>query len=349
MAVGINPNLPGWWSTHRGALNPLFDDYRQYAFYFRYRGVAKPELAPADYRGFGGGAHDQPPDSTFSLNVPAEAGGQRPVTIHWDAQSMYETYQSLLDGLAQRMSWTDAKLSVGEDLSYANMVACPSAKWVTSHDPTNPTIPPMTTQQRDGIVAECFSKRKHFPRQLFQSLPAVILVFSNSTARVFVGIFAALFTKGDPRPDESVEALLERKIVLRFGEIAPGVILDARVIFAPHPTGNPQGWQAVRTKVVDQLHDAVREGRIALNPATKHLTRTAGSCVFCTMLDIGGCDYAAELRTLPNPPEFGLAAAEVPPLAPDKPAQEHMLKLFRADRQTVVEAWSGIEDEASNF
>ena len=28
MAVGINPNLPGWWVPHRGSLNPLFGSFR---------------------------------------------------------------------------------------------------------------------------------------------------------------------------------------------------------------------------------------------------------------------------------------------------------------------------------
>src|SRR5689334_16037950 len=36
LAVGINPNLPGWWPKMRGSLNPWFDDVRQYAYYFRY-------------------------------------------------------------------------------------------------------------------------------------------------------------------------------------------------------------------------------------------------------------------------------------------------------------------------
>ena len=28
LAVGINPNLPGWWRWTRSSVNPLFDDYR---------------------------------------------------------------------------------------------------------------------------------------------------------------------------------------------------------------------------------------------------------------------------------------------------------------------------------
>src|SRR5262245_37808441 len=60
LAVGINPNLPGWWPATRRSLNPLFDDVRQYAHYFRYRETAKAELSAADYTAFGGGAADSP-------------------------------------------------------------------------------------------------------------------------------------------------------------------------------------------------------------------------------------------------------------------------------------------------
>jgi hypothetical protein len=28
LAVGINPNLPGWWRWTRSSVNPLFDDYQ---------------------------------------------------------------------------------------------------------------------------------------------------------------------------------------------------------------------------------------------------------------------------------------------------------------------------------
>src|SRR5205085_11940344 len=53
MALGINPNLPGWWAHKRRWLAPLFDDYKQYAHYFRYRATAKLELTEADYERFG--------------------------------------------------------------------------------------------------------------------------------------------------------------------------------------------------------------------------------------------------------------------------------------------------------
>jgi hypothetical protein len=50
MAVGINPNLPGYWPKTRGAVNPLFDNYLQYIHYFRYRTIAKLQIPEAIYQ-----------------------------------------------------------------------------------------------------------------------------------------------------------------------------------------------------------------------------------------------------------------------------------------------------------
>ena len=55
MAVGINPNLPGWWPATRNSINPLFDDYRQYAHYFRYRESAKLDIPRDQYDRFRAG------------------------------------------------------------------------------------------------------------------------------------------------------------------------------------------------------------------------------------------------------------------------------------------------------
>jgi hypothetical protein len=84
------------------------------------------------------------------------------------------------------------------------MIACPSAKWTTRPDPQDPRLPAMSTGERDGIVHECFAKRKYFLRTLFQSLPSVLLVFSQSTANAFIGALTGSFSKGSPKVDEPV-------------------------------------------------------------------------------------------------------------------------------------------------
>ena len=102
LAVGINPNLPGWWPWTRSSLNPLFDDYRQYAHYFRYRAIDKLQVPDADYRTFGGGPQDTP-FSDFELEVPVDPQGRRTIPVEVQPVTVYETYQALLDAVADRM------------------------------------------------------------------------------------------------------------------------------------------------------------------------------------------------------------------------------------------------------
>lgn len=343
MAVGINPNLPGWWQNLRGSLNPLFDDVQQYAHYFRYRQTSKPELSAADYTAFGGTAADEPPSSQFQLNVPKDAQGEATITVQWREQKMYAAYQSLLDGLAETMGWPAGRLKVGEDLSYGNMVHCPSAKWTTRADPADPRLPPMTEPERRGIVGECFGKRQYFLRQLFQSLPSVLFVFSQNTANAFIQQLQGRFSSGNPQPNESVAALMTREVVLHFGDTPDGVPIDARVIFAPHPTGDQNDWEAAKPKVIGQLVACAQAGRLRFNPTTSRLGRPVGSCVFCTMLGIGPCDYVTELRPLATPP--GLAGAGLGfGLAPDKDIQSSMLDRFTAGLRLDAAPWTETDD-----
>lgn len=322
LAVGINPNLPGYWPARKGSLNPVFDDYRQFAHYFRYRSVAKLQLSHDDYVRYGGGSQDNP-FSNFTLNVPVDEHGQRPIEAQLQAQEMYVNYQGLLETLADQMGWANHKLALGEDLVYGNMVACPSAKWTTRPDPQDPNLPPMTNDERTGIVTECFRKRRYFLRQLFQSLPQVILVFSQNTADAFIGELKDRLTEG-VAPRDPLSELMTKPIRLVYGTLDDGTVLDARVIFSPHITGNPQQFAQARDHVVAQLVEQARNGRLQLNSASGHLTRTRGACTFCPMLEIGTCDYANEIVELTRPPELMAGGGPIDPLA-DKDLQSHLL------------------------
>jgi hypothetical protein len=342
MALGINPNLPGWWEYHRGALNPLFDDYRQYAHYFRYRAHAKLELSDEDYERFGGGPHDKP-DSDFELNVPEDADGDRVIEVRLARQKMYDGYQDLLEALADAMGWTKDKLSVGEDLSYGNMVASPSAKWTTKADPKDPKLPPMTEAERDGIVSECLRKRKYFLRQLFQSLPRVLLIFSQSTANAFNEEMRERFSTGAPEPREALTELMKREVRLRYGDLPDGRSLDARVIYSPHITGNPDEFGPARDRVVEQLVEEAKAGRIAFNAATGHLARPAGACVFCPMLEVGPCDYAGELEPLSDAPQL-TAGSPVADLQREKALQAELLAGVVEAAPPVAMAWAETDE-----
>jgi hypothetical protein len=322
LALGINPNLPGWWPRSRGSLNPLFDDYKQYAHYFRYRAVAKLEVPPGDYAAFGGSPADTP-FSRFELNVPRDSQGRRLIPTRMQPQKMYQAYQGFLDELAAQKGWGNHRLALGEDLAYGNMVACPSAKWVIGSSSGDPDLPGMTREECLGIVEECFHARKYFLRQLFQTLPGIILIFSHSTAAAFIAELQDRFVTGSPTPQDSLEELGRRTIRLEYGILGDGTALQARVIFSPHITGSPEQFAAAKQEVLRQLREETDAGALAYNPQTGHLRRGRGGCVFCTMLGIGPCDYTDELQPLATVPRL-TAESPISLLMTEKAAQAEL-------------------------
>ena len=331
MALGINPNLPGWWPATINSVSPLFDTVAQYASYFRYRETAKLDIPLKKYRQYLGGRKDGP-FSHVELTVPANADGLRALPVELQAVQMYLNYQSLLADVAKAMGWSGHKLTVGEDVSYGNMVACASAKWINRRDPSDPKMPPMSSAEQTGIVAECFHHRRYFLRQLFQSLPRILMIFSQSTTDAFLGEMQGRFSKGSPKPGDKIEDLLNREIRLRFGSDAKGKPLEARVIFAPHITGDPKRFAKARSKVLAQLVAEAKAGRVQYNSDTGHLRRPEGACVFCTMMQIGDCDYETELVPLSNAPTL-TADSEASALLAEKQGQAAMLAAFLQEPQ----------------
>jgi hypothetical protein len=310
MAVGINPNLPAFWPGKHNSLQPVFDDLLQYVHHYRFRAIGKLEIEPEAYAALLHGRKDLPAGGPELAPV----GTDLPVQL--SNQAMYEAYQGLLDGLAAAAGWTGARLSVGEDLSYGNMIACGSPRWITQPDPARPGLPVMTRDQRDGIVDECFTRRRYFLRQLFHSLPRVLLVFGGATRDAMVSAMAGHFTAGAPQLGEDLDALLARRVVLRYGELPGGHELAARVIFVPHASGNPDGFAVARAKVIAALHEEVDGGALALDAASGHLVRSVGACAFCdnALYRIAACDYASQLVPLAQPP--------VAPASEPRPARQ---------------------------
>ena len=345
LTIGINPNLPGWWSSRRSSVYPLFDDYRQFAHYFRYRTTSKLEIPPADYERFGGGSHDNP-FSKFELDVPPNTEGKRVIPLRQQAVTMYDAYQSLLDSLAEGMGWDDHALTVGEDIAYGNMVACPSARWTTRPVTGDPSLPPMTVGERRGIVGECFKDREYFLRQLFQSLPSVLMIFSQATANAFIGVMHGRFIEGDPEVGDPIANLMKRPIRMEYGMLPDGTQLTTRVIFSPHITGDPTNFAPARARVVEQLIEEADAGNLQFNASTKHLRRPPGSCTFCTMLKIGNCDYEDELR--PFAEVMTLAADSGVPIADpvaEKRTQQGLIANVPALQAAADKGWESSDDE----
>jgi hypothetical protein len=296
------------------------------------------QLSEADYEKYGGGPKDGP-FSEIELDVPRDKEGKRPIKVEPAPQPMYEAYQELLDQLAVAMKWKGAELVVGEDLAYGNMVAMPSAKWTTAPIPGEPTLPPMTHEERDGIVSECFRERRYFLRQLFQSLPSVLLIFSQSTANAFIAELGERFSMGAPKPGEPIEKLMEREVRLSYGSAPDGRELDARVIFSAHPTGNPKEYEKVKARVIAQLVAETKAGKVAFDAETKHLKRPRGACVFCPMLEIGPCDYADELRPISDAPQLS-ADSPVGELQVEKRLQKSLMDGIVESAPPVDQAWA---------
>ena len=170
----------------------------------------------------------------------------------------------------------------------------------------------------------------------------MLLVFSQSTANAFIGQLTGSFSKGDPKVDEPVAELLGKEVTLNYGTLPNGTALSADVIFAPHPTGDPTHWAAARPKVVERVRAAAAAGRFGFNSATGHLSRTQGSCSFCTMLEIGPCDYLAEIQPLAGAPVLNQTAA-LALRSPDKSVQNDLLTDFISKLRPLAHGWRAAE------
>lgn len=301
--VGINPNLTGYNISKKNSVYPLFDEYKQFAHYFRYRSADKLEIPKTRFEEYGGVNDEAPPDLSTDLNVP-EISGKRTILLQKQPVTYYHELQNILDDLGKEMKWAGHQLSVGEDLSYGNMVACPSARWLTGKNDQFPDSLIMTGKEVKEIVQECFHTRKYFLRQLFQSLPKVIMVVGATTAKPFIAALQDRFIEGDPKLTDGIDDLIQRKHVLKYGDLPDGTALTARVIFSRHITGDPIHYKAVRAKIMEHLIDEAKTGNLVFNKNSNHLLRPQGACVFCPMLEIGKCDYEKELKPLSDHPEL---------------------------------------------
>jgi hypothetical protein len=343
--VGINPNLTGYNVSKKNSVYPLFDEYKQYAHYFRYRSADKLEIPKDKFEEYGGINDEAPPALITDLEVP-EQNGKKVIPLQLQPVTYYHELQKLLDDLAKEMNWDGHSLSVGEDISYGNMVACPSARWLTQKNPQYPDLEMTRTEVKD-IVQECFHTRKYFLRQLFQSLPKIILVVGASTARPFIEALQDRFIEGDPQPTEKVKELIVRKHILKYGELASGEELTARVIFSEHITGNPTQYKVVRTKIIEQLAEEANAGNIKLNSNSGHLLRPKGSCVLCPMLEIGKCDYENELVPITDHPVL-TADSSAMLLYEEKKAQLELMNISPQKINFTESAWDENPDDYSD-
>ena len=123
----------------RNAIHPYFEDYLQYAHYFRYRAPAKLRIPRNDY-----GAARRPRRPADQRARPRR--GRATIAVERDPVTMYAPTSRCSTGW-RKQGWAGHKLAVGEDLSYANMVACASARWVLRPNPDDPSMPLMGAER----------------------------------------------------------------------------------------------------------------------------------------------------------------------------------------------------------
>ncbi|UZE92552.1 MAG: DUF4332 domain-containing protein [Methanosarcinales archaeon] len=264
MSVGLNPNLRAVTQPRR--IYPYFDDVQQYARHFRHRTTFKHTIEREYY-------------DEHLTNGTAEFEENQPIPLVKAYVSMYREYEKILHALQERMGITDSELSLGEDVSYYNFVACHSPRWN------------MDRETEKGIIGECYHKRSFFLKQFVQSMPKVVILFGKAIMKSFVANFYGAFDENNiPDPTETYRDVLSKNnYTMRIG----GETI--RVIFSPHPTGAFGLYLELdaRNKIVDAIYEEYLNGNLMYDEDIKHFKRTKGSCKFCDndIYFMGRCRY----------------------------------------------------------
>ncbi len=282
MSVGLNPNLRA--VTQPWRIYPYFDDVQQYAKHFRYRTTFKYSIEDEFYE-----AH-------LTADGSAEFEENQPIPLTKEYVSMYLEYDRLLKAFQERIGITGAGLSLAEDVSYYNFVACHSPRW------------DMEKEIETGIIQECYHLRRFFLRQLVQSMPKVVLIFGKAVMKSFVANFYNAFEKKNiPDPSQRYsEILRNNNYVMKIGRER------VRVIFSPHPTG-ARPWYVrlgAEEKIVKALCEEYRAGNLLYDDEIKHFKRTKGACKFCDndIFFIGKCRYKGHFEKEDTRPIIEISA-----------------------------------------
>jgi hypothetical protein len=265
MSIGLNPNLRAVTQPYR--IYPYFDNIQQYANHFRYRTTFKYRVEQTFY------------DDHIDL-VTGKAlfkDGDR-IPLYKQYVTMYKEYENILKTFETNIGIADGNLALGEDVSYYNFVACHSPKW------------DMNSSEEEGIIAECFLKRKFFVKQLKQSAPKVLILFGKPIMESFVEFFRETFDETNiPDPDQTYQKILNNN---NYYMNLDGELI--RVIFSPHASGAPL-YHTLNASdyIVEALVEEYESGNIKYDPILKHLERTDGYCFFCNnrLFYIGDCPY----------------------------------------------------------
>jgi predicted flap endonuclease-1-like 5' DNA nuclease len=266
MSIGLNPNLRAVKDKKR--IYPYFDDIRKYAQHFRFRTNYKYSIEKDFYDDHIVPGTDK---ATFQYDEI--------IPLSKRYVSMYNEYKTILEAFADTIGITASDLSLGEDVSYYNFVACHSPRW------------DMDSETEEGIIEECFRTRQYFLNQLRQSGPKIIILFGKAIMKSFVNFFRDNFDPANiPDPKKTYPAILATN---DYAMNLNGKRI--RVVFSSHPTGNPGYYSGIgaRDKIVEALEDEYDKTNLIYDSDLKHFERTEGPCEFCNngLFYIGDCPY----------------------------------------------------------
>ncbi|MEM6987142.1 MAG: hypothetical protein AAF499_11450 [Pseudomonadota bacterium] len=166
-------------------------------------------------------------DLVAALTSPQATQG---VDLYANKTGYYEQFMPTLarfGDFLNRSGFENANLSMGEDVSMNDLVACASPGWGDQYD-----IP------RERIADNC-AKHKHFALdQIVQSQPALIVVVSDSSLTMFdLAVRAAGGELELDFADKDIYALLretrERACHMRL-PLATGEVISSRLLVVPH-------------------------------------------------------------------------------------------------------------------
>lgn len=176
------------------------------------RNPGKPEDAAAQFR--------RGDVLAARLNMPT---AEMPAKIYSVPVGYYQRMVPILERFKSLTKLDGAHLTVGEDVSQHDMVACASPGWQLNYD-----------MPLDIVAAHCVSERGWLVYQFVQSQPAVTIVVGAVALKMFQSVFGP-FTSLKTENKDLYQIIQDTCLRPSYVQISLGAVqFKTRVIVAPH-------------------------------------------------------------------------------------------------------------------
>jgi len=133
--------------------------------------------------------------------------------------AIFETFKEAGDDALKQ-----SDVSLGDDASQGDMVACASPGWNAY----------FTDIARNNIVDNCVDKNRYLPNQVIYSQPAVIVFSGNSAYSMFRSFFGQWIDEMDKFETTWEQLSYCRKTPVYLNYDNDGVRFKSRLVFSPH-------------------------------------------------------------------------------------------------------------------